>query len=202
MSTSKPPKTRRTGGTQAGGRAARVVEGVLRAAAIELGRVGYASLRVEDVAERSGVNKTTIYRRWPTKPALVAGAIRHVKPSTGPPDTGSLRDDFVASLRATVAFARSALGRGLIRTLQSEGTHPELSPIVRALRREHAARRLGLVARAVARGELPASVDATLVADAIFAPVLARVVHRGEKVDDAFLVALVDLVLAGARARR
>jgi AcrR family transcriptional regulator len=37
----------------------------VEATAEELSRVGYAAMRVEDVAARSGVHKTTIYRRWP-----------------------------------------------------------------------------------------------------------------------------------------
>ena len=63
--------TRRTEGIRSRGRSARVVQEVLTATAEELGRSGYAALRIEDVAERAGVNKTTIYRRWPTKAALV-----------------------------------------------------------------------------------------------------------------------------------
>ena len=40
----------------------------------ELALVGYGALRVEDVAARAAVNKTTVYRRWPEKVALVRDA--------------------------------------------------------------------------------------------------------------------------------
>ena len=63
---------RRTEGVRVQGRSARVVEIVLKATAEELGRVGFLALRIDDVAERSGVNKTTIYRRWASKEELVA----------------------------------------------------------------------------------------------------------------------------------
>ena len=66
---------RRTEGKRVHGRSARVQSAVLRATAEELGRVGFAALRIEDVALRSGVNKTTIYRRWPTKQELVRASL-------------------------------------------------------------------------------------------------------------------------------
>src|SRR4051794_11893312 len=55
--------SRRTVGARIGGRSERVVRDVLRAAIVTLGRSGYGALRVEDVAESAGVNKTTVYRR-------------------------------------------------------------------------------------------------------------------------------------------
>ncbi len=41
--------------------------------------VGYDSLRMQDVADRAGAGLATIYRRWSTKPELVADAMRHGK---------------------------------------------------------------------------------------------------------------------------
>ena len=55
-------------------RGAPIVRRTLAAAVDELGRVGYVDLRVEDVARRAKVNKTTVYRRWPTKEDLVRAA--------------------------------------------------------------------------------------------------------------------------------
>ena len=87
---------RRTVGARTGGRSERVVRDVLRATIDELARSGYAALRVDDVAARAGVNKTTVYRRWPTKTDLVAAAIRASAGQHEPvPDTGSARRDLV-----------------------------------------------------------------------------------------------------------
>ena len=64
------------------GRGAPVVHAVLEATLDELGLVGYGALSVEQVATRAGVNKTTVYRRWPTKAALVEradGCLYHAK---------------------------------------------------------------------------------------------------------------------------
>ncbi|MFE3075430.1 TetR/AcrR family transcriptional regulator [Nocardia tengchongensis] len=58
-----------------------------------LAEVGYAGLRVQDVATRAGVGKAALYRRWPSKAAL---ALHHLIGDLRPReyrDTGSLRGD-------------------------------------------------------------------------------------------------------------
>jgi AcrR family transcriptional regulator len=192
--------TRRTAGVRVGGRAADVVERVLTATAEELSRVGYAALRVDDVAARSGVNKTTIYRRWPSKADLVGAALKEITAHPAHTDTGNLREDLRASLLDVVAFASQPVGRGLVRIVQSERADPEVDAITRALRQENRKLRVGLVERGIARGELPSGTNAELVADLVAAPVLTRAVTFGETVDESYVDSVLDMVLAGARA--
>ena len=81
----------RVGEQRPGGRAERVRAAVLGAAAELLTDVGYDKMRVEDVADRAGVHKTTVYRRWPTKAALTADAIALNSADAVPiPDTGTI----------------------------------------------------------------------------------------------------------------
>jgi AcrR family transcriptional regulator len=82
---------------------------ILEAVLEELGAVGYGSLTIEGVAARAGVGKSTIYRHWPGKLALVEDAFRTLKAQALIPDTGSLRDRMVAFLEqlATLVQARS-----------------------------------------------------------------------------------------------
>src|ERR1700733_10967412 len=49
-------------------------QAILQAALDELGEVGYGTFRIESVAARAGVGKSTIYRHWPDKLALIADA--------------------------------------------------------------------------------------------------------------------------------
>jgi AcrR family transcriptional regulator len=56
-------------------------EAILLAARALLEESGYAAFNVDVIAERTGIAKTTIYRRWPTKGALVGAAI-DATPST------------------------------------------------------------------------------------------------------------------------
>src|ERR1700735_2678167 len=84
-------KGRATRRQRVGGRSERVVEDVLAPAAKELARRGYASFRIEDVASAAGVNKTTVYRRWPTKADLVCAGIRQgVAHKQGETNTGTV----------------------------------------------------------------------------------------------------------------
>ena len=200
-SPSSPPRsTRRTEGVRVQGRSARVVEDVLAAVVEELGRVGYMALRFEDVAARSGVNKTTIYRRWPTKRELVVAALERTSEDPPSIDTGSLREDLLGLLRDFAVRVQTPLGRGVTRMIQIERADPEVNEIILQLRgRHHQARRV-LFDRAVARGELPAGSDTALLVELLMAPVVARIVHLSAEADERFLGMHVDMLVAGARA--
>ncbi len=193
--------SRRTLGLRPGGRSRRVVDEILRATAEELGQSGYAGLRIEDVAARSGVNKTTIYRRWPRKSDLVAATLLHVVADESPPDTGSLRGDFLETFRRALAWKATPLGAGIMRMVQTERADPEVEAVMQTLRADQWGKRRRMVERAVARGELPADVDAETLIETVFATVFARM-HRGEPSDPDFAAKVIDLVLAGAAARR
>lgn len=200
MTSTRTGTTRRTEGVRTHGRSARVVEDVLTAALEEIGRVGYEALRFEDVAARSGVNKTTIYRRWPSKVELVGAALHTLVQPGEQPDTGSLRADLLELLRALVKRAESPLGRGLFKMMQNEGTHPDVMRVKRQVHADHVRVRVIIVERAIARGELPSDTDPDLVVELAFAPVLRRVTGGLAPADDEFLEAAVDVVIAGARA--
>jgi AcrR family transcriptional regulator len=58
---------------------------------------GYSELTLDAVAATARASKATIYRRWPTKAALVLAAFSEgFRQVTGPIDTGSLRGDLLA----------------------------------------------------------------------------------------------------------
>lgn len=82
-------------------RGAELETALLEAAWAELDAVGYDALTYEAVAERARTSRAVLYRRWPSKPALVHAAVVHVlgREHTDPPDTGSLRGDVIAALR-------------------------------------------------------------------------------------------------------
>jgi AcrR family transcriptional regulator len=171
------------------------VSEVLRATAEELGRVGYAALRVEDVAQHANVNKTTIYRRWPTKADLVTAALREVGDECKEtPDTGFVREDLLFMLRRFSAHARTPM----VRLMMVELSHPEVQAIAAGLKRNFQAEWVKVIARAMARGELPAGTSPLLLTEVITATVVGRVMRGEEAPDEAFCAAVVDLVLAGA----
>lgn len=181
-----------------GGRSERVVRDIVRATIEELGRVSYAALRVEDVATKANVNKTTIYRRWPTKVELVTAAVRTVAVARDPiPDTGDLRNDLRLLLEAALAFARTPEGRAVARLIDTARVDPDVAALTRAVRVSATERRLVVIERAQARGEIPGDLDGALLLDAIFTPLLMREIRYGEDVDATTVTSLIDLVLRG-----
>jgi AcrR family transcriptional regulator len=191
---------RRTGAARTGGRSARVVADVLAATVEALARVGYAATRIDDIAERAGVNKTSIYRRWPTKSDLVRDALSNVSDSAFyPPNTESLREDLAYVLNALVARASSPEGRVIVRVVVSERANPEVAQIARSIREERIAHLSIVVERAIERGELPEGTDAPMVLETLLAPLYHRILNQND-VSEAYIDALITLVLEGARA--
>lgn len=193
---------RRTEGKRTHGRSARVMEAVLEAAALELGRVGFGALRIEDVATRSGVNKTTIYRRWPTKLDLIAAVIENEKNPPTDFDTGTLEGDVRASLLELRTRLYAGRQRGVVQVLLGERGHPEVTELVKKARERHAAVRRRLFERAITRGELSPDLDPSQLVELITAPIVSRILNVGLEVDDAFIELLIKVVCAGAKVAR
>jgi AcrR family transcriptional regulator len=192
-------QVRRTGehGARVGGRSERVVSAVMSAATAELARVGFAALRVEDVALQAGVNKTTVYRRWPTKLALVGDALHEcLKYELREPHTGALRTDLVELSRQLVA-ARVDRPQALTKMVMAEMDRPDVAELVRKLRDSWVAPWIAVVRRAIDTGELPRGTDPQLFVDVVLGALLGRL-RRREPVDDAYREAVIDLVLRGA----
>lgn len=159
---------------------------------------GYAGLTIEGVARRSGVNKTTLYRWWPSKPSLVAATFRHAIARDLPvPDTGALRADLVALVRSKAAFFADGPGRLAADVLAHTGADAELARLADELLGEHCAHVAQVTGRARARGELTGPVDDDLLADLLLGPVWLRAVvtHRPLSAEEADT--LVDTLLTG-----
>ncbi|MEU1391749.1 MULTISPECIES: TetR/AcrR family transcriptional regulator [unclassified Nonomuraea] len=185
-----------------GGRSARVRDAVRQATLAELAAHGFRGLTVENVAERSGVHKTTVYRRWGSVEGLISDALELAKDEPWPiPDTGSVEGD----LRAIVQLVRGGFA------------DPEMGPVssafvAAAVQNPEAARALHefftarhdqsaeVVRRAIARGELPDVVDVREVIRVAVAPVYYRLFVAHEPVSERDADRAADAALAAARA--
>ena len=182
-----------------GGRSARVVDAVLGAALEVFAERGYAGFSIDEVATRARVNKTTVYRRWPTKSDLVRAAMLQLKDDGRPePDRGSLRDDLFDLVSATVVRLRTPRGRNIARAALLGATDPELAGLLADLRRARPMIPPRVIDRAITRGELPADTDAAFLGEALVAFVQRRLVWRAQTLSDADLRRIIDLVLVGA----
>lgn len=174
-----------------------VVRGILVAALEELAHVGYRALRIEDVAARAGVNKTTIYRRWPAKADLVRAALQSVREEERvPPNTGSFRADLLALARGFVSLFSSLAGQGIFRVMVAEGPDPEFVSITRSLRDSDESPK-AVIENAVRRGELAPGVDPKLLGETLVAFIIHKYFVHQEEIDDVRLEGLVDMLLLG-----
>lgn len=176
---------------------------ILDAANQLLAERGFVDLTMEDVAERAGVGKTTIYRRWPTKGTLVFEAFAVDFLSRQPlPHTGSLRGDLLAALRSWIRAVKGTVtGRTLVGLIAEAQRDPELAQIwgehfVINVRLQH---RL-MVERAIERNEVGTDVDADVVLDLLYGPAYHRLLNSHLPLNDRFAVSVVDTVMAGVQA--
>ncbi|MDQ6669318.1 MAG: TetR/AcrR family transcriptional regulator [Chloroflexota bacterium] len=183
-----------------GGRTARVRDAVLAATLEELADSGYASLSIDAVARRSGIHKTTVYRRWPTREALVAETLDSRSGRMAPfPDTGSLRGDLITFGSAIVNNLNASHGRALVKTLvEAVDQSPELLARTRSFWRERLGMAADLVQRAIQRGELPTDTDPDFVIEGLIAPLYLRLLVTGEPLSRDLVERVVDLLLDGA----
>jgi AcrR family transcriptional regulator len=186
-----------------GGRSASVRRDVLAAAVQTLAERGVAGLTVEEVAARAGVNKTTIYRRWPTVHALAADAVSDVLELAVPiPDTGSLRDDLRRVLREANAFVISPIGQALVHASVGAPDTAAIAESLQAVWAKRFALLAAIVDRAVARGELPPITDSRFLLEQLAAPLYFRLFIVRAKVDRHYLDRVVDHTIAAARSSR
>jgi AcrR family transcriptional regulator len=176
-----------------------VVEKVLDATVEELSVKGYGALSIEDVAERAGVAKTTIYRRWPAKADLALAALKRFADEVViSVDTGTLRSDLISMLKSFRAFASSPRGQSLMRMMIAEGATGDVARMAKKIRTSKESEPREVVTRAIARGELPRGTDARLVLDVLFGAVQHYLFFMQSRCTDQQLEQIVDLVLAGA----
>jgi AcrR family transcriptional regulator len=175
----------------------------LSAARSILGGEGYAGLTMEKVAARSGVAKTTLYRRWPTKAALCMDLYLEVAGrELRDPDTGDVARDLQAVADAVVRLqTRTAAGPAFLGLIAEAQLHPETR---KAFLAEFAGRRRELtrrvLRRAIGRGELDPGTNVDLVIDALGGAVTFRLLQGHAPLTTRFTRALVELVLDGCRA--
>lgn len=179
---------------------------VLDAAVALFIAVGYEGMTMEAVAARAGVAKTTVYRRWPAKQDLVVEAVGALSADVADPDTGDVRADLVALLvRIQRLFATSPVGEVFPRMAAEVAIG---SPLGRAYLERVITPRMAvlksILARGVARGELPADLDLAVAADMLMGPIVLAALTRRLSVRGAARRAtqIVDLLIPAPRRRR
>ena len=158
----------------ADGRVRRSKEAVLAATFALLGETGLGGVSVDEVARRSGVAKTTIYRHWPTRSALLLDACSQLTARPAVPDTGSLKGDLVA-LAETVAERLSGRWASVLPSIVDAAERdPETAQLHGQLHADMMSAFRTVIARAQETGELGKHVAASDLIGAIVGPLFYR----------------------------
>lgn len=195
-SPSKPPAARGRP------RSLRAKHAVLATARALVDKGGYQAVTIEAVAARSGAAKTTIYRWWPNRAALVVDLAVQMAGEQVPAPTG--RDPLRAlrtEVRRTAAVADAPLGRLLMRLLAEAQDDPSLRlALLERLfqpRREASAK---VIRQAKSAGGLRRDVPASMAADLLFGPLFYRMLFGHEPVTESFVNQVFRYVLEGLKA--
>jgi AcrR family transcriptional regulator len=170
------------------------------AAALELiAELGVHGFRMDDVADRAGVGKGAIYRRYRSKDELVTAAVAALVSEIAVPDSGSTRDDLLALMREAVELYSGSLAARLMPNLVGAmGQKPDLARTVRDA--FLAGRRLALrqvLERGVARGDLRADLDFELTLDVLGGALFYRLLITGGPINTLLAEDVAELILRG-----
>lgn len=165
-----------------GGRASQVVAAIYAATLEILEEGGYERLELPEVAARAGVNKTTVYRRWPSKAELVLEiALLRMRQDVPLPDTGTLHGDLSRLMLTIAATLQSPLIAGLLQAAMKQGNGIEA---INQARIQFWSERFTvsgqLVERAIERGELPTGTSPRQLLELACSPLFFRSVVTGE----------------------
>ena len=179
-------------------------DAVLAAALALLGKGGYAAATIDEISARSGVAKTTIYRRWPHRAALLVELLLKMAAEVAPPPAG---DDPLEALRTELLQVAQAVaappGRLLAALVGEAQQDPEVrDALLKGLfdpRRKATAR---VIEAAQKAGTLRSEVPPLVALELLFGPIFYRGLVRQEAVPAAFVRQLFEHALTGIGTER
>src|SRR5579862_1392886 len=157
---------------------------------------GLGGLTVDEVSRRSGVAKTTIYRHWPDRSALILDACSQMAAAEQAPDTGSLEGDLAAILSNIAQLLGTARWASILPSIVDAAERdPNFAEIHSTIQRGHAAPIKQSLDRAAARGEIAAKADRSAMAAALMGPLFYRRWFSREPIDHRFIESLIQSVV-------
>lgn len=162
-----------------------------------LGDGGVEGATVERIAECAGVHKTTIYRHWPEREALLAEALEsHLQPPPLP-DTGSVRGDLIAAMRGLAGTISSPPWSVLLPSLiVAAANNDRLADLHGTFTRRRRDATIAVIERGKARMQIADDADAAHLVDALAGAIIYRRLMTHEPIDDAYIEDHVDRLLA------
>ena len=165
-----------------------------------LSESGVIGFTVDEVVGRSGVAKTTIYRLWPSREALVLEAASRISAEVEVPDTGCLEGDVAVILTNLGHLLGTARWSSVVPSIVDVAERdPEFASIHGKIQRGHAAPLREVLERAASRGEIAVTADPSHMISALIGPLYYRRWFSREPIDDQFLKSIVRNVVSAHR---
>lgn len=155
---------------------------ILEASLQELGAVGYGAFTIESVAARAGVGKSTIYRHWPDKLALIADAFQTFHEQRGPDIASGTPRERIARVLHHVAeiVAGSTFSKCIPALIDAAERDRDLRRFHHRFQRFARRPLVALIAEGVARGDFRGDTDPELAAAALLGVIFYRRLMSGE----------------------
>ena len=175
-----------------------LIQAVHAAALAEISENGLRGASMDRIAKRAGTGKAALYRRWPNVRALGLDVFLVTIAEAVPqafPNTGSLREDLVDSMKSFTSAFRGPMAL-VLRELISESAHDLalIDEFNRRLGEPMESELVNVLQRAMARGEIPTKPIDPLIFELPDALISHRLLMRGEIIDDITCEHLVDNV--------
>ena len=178
-------------------RVRRSKEAVLKATYELLSETGLGGVSVDAVCRRSGVAKTTIYRHWPSRTALVLDACSKLGTNPPVPDTGSLRGDLSALALDVARRLKTARWPSVLPSIiDAAERDPEIAELHSRLHAGASGAFRAVIERAQERGEVPRGCDPSEAVAAVLGPLFYRRWFSREPLEERFVKAVVERALA------
>ncbi len=174
---------------------------ILHAALEELGEIGYGGFTIESVAARAGVGKSTIYRHWPDKLALIADAFETLHAETHPDvESGSPREKVMRILTHVAdVVAGSTFSACMPALIDAAERDPRLRRFHLRFQRDARQPLIRVIADGVAAGVFPAHIDPELAAFSLHGAIFFARLMTSKPLDPHDAAKLVDTVLGPSR---
>lgn len=148
------------------------------------------------IAARSGVSKATIYRRWPSRNALILDAVTIIHRPSAKRDTGSIRGDLIVLLKGLVQFLNRKNGGTVYMAFLNEAIrNPKIAKANEKITAEVRDTYVQTIQKAIERGELKPDTDIELMIDLLISPFIYRRWSEANKIDAKSIEPVIDAVL-------
>lgn len=169
---------------------------VLAATLQLLAEAGLGGVSVDEVSRRSGVAKTTIYRHWPSRSALLLHACSNLGAKPQAPDTGTWQGDLTALATSMAGRLRSDRWATILPSvIDAAERDPELAEVHARLHDGYMTPLYVVIDRAKERGELPPDCDPSEIVASVVGPLYYRRWFSRQPLDEAFVKSVVDNVV-------